>query len=69
MPDVTQLALHAEESALKYCNRTEGAVAYVARINTKGEPRQSRPCPRCMQALKDAGIKRVIYTINGSEYL
>jgi tRNA(Arg) A34 adenosine deaminase TadA len=66
--DVEQLALHAEENALKACNRTVGAVAYIARVS-KGNPRQSRPCPRCMQALKKAGIKRVIYTINGSEYL
>lgn len=67
--DVEALAIHAEVAALKSCHRTDGAVAYVARINVRGEARQSRPCPRCMQALKDAGIKRVVYTINGSEYL
>lgn len=67
--DLDALGVHAEVKALKISTRTQGAVAYVARVNMFGEPRQSRPCPDCMNALKEAGIKRVVYTVNGSEYL
>lgn len=63
------LGVHAEIAALRRCGRTEGAVAYIARVNGKGEARQSRPCPRCMEALRVAGVKRVVYTIDGSKYL
>lgn len=57
------LSEHAEAAALRRCKRTQGAVVYVARINSKGLPRMSRPCAKCAQLLKQAGIKRVVYTI------
>lgn len=63
------LSVHAEINALKRCANVNGAVLYVARVNNAGEPRQSRPCPDCLKALKVAGVKRVVYTINGDEYL
>jgi dCMP deaminase len=67
--DVNALSVHAEINALRRCGNVSGAVLYVARVNNKGEPRQSRPCPDCLKALKAAGGKRVIYTVNGEEYL
>jgi len=39
---------------------------YVARVNNRGEQKMSRPCPQCMQLLIDAGIKRVVYTIDST---
>lgn len=63
------LGVHAEIRALKDCNRTDGAVAYIARVNKQGEERHSRPCPACIAALKEAGIKRVIYTVDSSMYI
>lgn len=67
--EIDALSVHAEINALKRAGNVQGAVAYISRVNNNGEPRQSRPCPACLQALKDAGIKRICYTINGEEYL
>lgn len=67
--NIDALAVHAEIRALRICSRTDGAVAYIARVNNNDEKRQSRPCPNCINALVLAGVKRVIYTINGSMYL
>jgi deoxycytidylate deaminase len=41
-----------------------GATIYVARVNRTGEPRMSKPCSACARALKDAGVSKIIYTIN-----
>ena len=58
---------HAEIAALKKVKGgLTGAVAYIARVNNFGAPRMSRPCQRCMVALKEAGVKRVIFTIEHS---
>lgn len=67
--EINALSVHAEINALKRCGDLRGAVAFVARVNNHGEQRQSRPCPDCLQALKHAGVKRIVYTINGDEYL
>lgn len=68
--NVDCLSVHAEINALKRVKRNlSGAVVYVSRINNKGESRQSRPCPACLKALKDAGCKRIVYTINGNQYI
>ncbi len=67
--DIEALSVHAEINAIKRCGRLNGAVLYVARVNNNGEPRQSRPCPDCLAAAKAAGIKRIVYTVSGQEYL
>lgn len=61
----TKCSIHAEESAIKDANYdVRGAILYVARINKNGEDRDSKPCPRCLNLIKESGIKRVIYTTN-----
>lgn len=56
---------HAEEVAIKNAGESiQGATIYVARINKTGQDRDSRPCKKCMAVIKDAGIKKVIYTTN-----
>jgi tRNA(Arg) A34 adenosine deaminase TadA len=67
--EIEALSVHAEINALKRGGNLNGAVLYVARVNNAGEPRQSRPCPSCLTAAKAAGIKRIVYTVNGNEYL
>jgi len=67
--EIDALGVHAEIRALRDCNRTDGAVAYIARVNKRGQQRHSRPCPACINALQEAGIKRVIYTVDSSMYL
>lgn len=67
--DLHWLSEHAEMAALRRCKRTKGSTLYVARVNRRGQERMSRPCPKCMKLLKDAGVKKVIYTIDSSMYL
>lgn len=58
-------AVHAEIAALRSCGNTpvKGGTLYVARVGGTGEARMSKPCPRCQKALREAGIKKVVYTI------
>ena len=45
------------------------AAIYVYRVHKNGTLAMSRPCPSCMQLIKDVGIKRVFYTTeNGYVY-
>lgn len=67
--EIEALSVHAEINAIKRGSDLRGAVAYIARVNNDGEKRQSRPCPDCLKALKNAGIKRIVYTVSGEEYL
>lgn len=58
--------IHAETDALIYlmkikydCSR---ATLYTYREYPDGSLAMSRPCPRCMQLIKQAGISRIKYT-------
>ena len=60
--------LHAEVAALLAArweigkNDLMNCTIYIARkLNCDGWG-LARPCPACMQALKDAGIKKIVYT-------
>jgi deoxycytidylate deaminase len=59
------LTVHAEIDALSRIDDAQGAVLYIARAprSEKGST-YSRPCHRCMEAIRAAGIKRIIYTVN-----
>lgn len=63
------LSEHAEMAALRRCKRTKGAVLYVARVNNRGQERMSKPCSKCAKLLKEAGIKKVVYTIDSVMYV
>lgn len=62
----TQAAIHAEIAALRACGSTsvKGGTIYVARVNRAGDELMSRPCERCQNALRDAGIRKIVYTIS-----
>ena len=54
---------HAEIEAIRDANwNVRGAVLYVARVNSHGQDRNSKPCTRCEVAIKQSEIKKVIYT-------
>lgn len=70
MEDATA-KLHAAEHAEIHCLRLakkidnlSGAIIYIARTNRKGDPMNSKPCLRCIKAIKAAGIRKIFYTIN-----
>lgn len=64
----TEGSIHAEVAALKACRKVDltGATIYVARINKTGKPMMSKPCKRCEKALRERGVKKVYYTVNGN---
>jgi deoxycytidylate deaminase len=58
-PNITT---HAEADALSRIADPSGVTIYVARVDSQGRPRFSRPCENCTKLLEEAGVKRVIYT-------
>lgn len=60
----TDCSVHAEIDAIKKAKDATGATVYVARVNRRGQARDSRPCNRCYSALKSNGIKKIIYTMS-----
>lgn len=41
---------------------------YVARVAKDGSTRMARPCPRCMRAMYEAGVREVVYTTDDGSY-
>lgn len=66
--DYTSGSLHAEIAALRSKSKdvTRGAIMYVVRIGGKGNAdlMLSAPCEMCQNAMRAAGIKRVIYSVD-----
>lgn len=63
----THCSTHAEIDAIRDAGwKVKGAVLYVARVNSSGKDRNSKPCERCEVVIEETQIKKVIYT--GSDY-
>ena len=62
---------HAEEIAIRRAGyNTKGATIYVARVNRHGEDRDSLPCLPCSLLIREAQIKKIVYTTEGeTEYV
>ena len=58
----TVCSVHAEVDALRKIKDARGATIYVARVNNRGAERMSRPCNYCYDAIRKAGISKIIYT-------
>lgn len=56
-------SIHAEVDCLLGISDKDiqGATMYVFRLSRGGKPGISKPCPRCEQILRDAGIRDVYY--------
>ena len=57
---------HAEYRILSRLGR--GETLYVARVLHDDSWGMARPCSGCMEAMKNRGVKKVIYTIGPDEY-
>ena len=58
-------SLHAEIQALvsvPYGIDLNDAVLYTYREHANGDLAKSRPCPSCLQMIKDRNIKKIFYT-------
>jgi len=53
--------LHAEIGALVKSSRKPSGIM-VIRLNRSGNIRPAHPCPICMMAIKEAGIKTIYYS-------
>lgn len=63
----SQWSRHAEVAALLSAGDCHGATLYVFRGHNKtGEPMLARPCEACAEAIKIAGVKRVVWTSSES---
>jgi len=60
-----KIYLHAEIDALCRCDGKPYAI-YVARVNRKGMPGLAKPCDICRMAIRDMGIKKVVYTTSNA---
>lgn len=57
-----ECSTHAEVSAIKSTKNAKGAKLFVARLTPADNLALAKPCPRCLQAIKEAGIKKIYYT-------
>jgi deoxycytidylate deaminase len=57
-----ECSIHAEMDAVARMRDPRGATMFVARVNKRGELRNSRPCGNCEIAMEKIGIRRVIHT-------
>lgn len=60
--------LHAEIGALVKCRDSAPDTLYVARVWKDGTPSLAKPCKLCSLAIKESGVKRVVYSLNENEY-
>lgn len=54
--------IHAECDAIKKASHTAGATCYSVRIDLVGNSGYAKPCVNCFKVLKDAGVRKVIYS-------
>jgi tRNA(Arg) A34 adenosine deaminase TadA len=64
MPE--KIYLHAEVLAIIRARGKKIHHIHVERFNRKGEPMEASPCPICMLAIKEAGIKLITHTVSRS---
>lgn len=56
-------SVHAEIDAMKKASNLKGSAIYIARVNKAGTPMLSKPCHACYDAITDAGINKIVYTV------
>lgn len=55
--------LHAEVHAITRCRDLHRAhKIFIARYNKQGEPVLAKPCPVCMSAIRESGIRHIQHT-------
>lgn len=70
-PHLTQgigSSFHAEDRCLNKvfysADRAQNCTIFVARINKHGSQRLARPCLSCYKKLVEAGISKIVYTLD-----
>lgn len=59
-----RLFLHAEIAAIIRCKDLQKAHRiFISRFTKDNKPAMAKPCSVCMEAIKQAGIKHIEYTV------
>lgn len=67
--DHTKCSVHAEVDALRQMGfRAHGCVMFIARVTKTGRKALAKPCTRCQRVITNAGVKRVVFTLDESGY-
>ena len=62
-------SFHAEIAVLRQLREVDSRTTlFVARVAKNGRTALSAPCANCRQALKEAGVKQVIFSVDGDGY-
>ena len=61
---IKECTVHAEVDALRGLAPLRRASCFVARLDAYGSPTLARPCDDCWQALTDAGVTKVYWTVD-----
>lgn len=57
-----RIHLHSEVACLLKAKGKKVHTLLVERYDTEGNPRLAFPCPSCQLAIKQAGVKKVLFT-------
>lgn len=60
--------LHAEIATLVKCRRQPDTI-YIARYGRTGDEMLAAPCPICELAMREAGVKKVVYTTSEGNFI
>ncbi len=67
-----RIYLHSELASLLKSKGKDVHSVLVQRFDNEGKPKNARPCPSCVEAMKAWGVIKVKYTVEGgfkSEYI
>lgn len=69
MPDCYHplaISRHAEQEAIRKARDPRNTTLVSIRVNNHGKQLMARPCDACMELIREAGIRTIIYsTDNG----
>jgi len=63
-----RISTHAEIDAMNRATNLKGASIAVARIGRNGKIALSKPCEHCQNDMLEAGIKKIIYTVDETHW-
>lgn len=67
LDDHSNCSVHAEVDALRQMSfKAHGCVMFIARVTKSGRQALAKPCRRCQRVIASAGVKRVVFTLDGS---
>lgn len=64
-----EASFHAEIAVLRQLTEIDKRVTvFVSRVTKAGATAMSAPCTNCRQALKEAGVTKIVFSVDGDGY-